>query len=209
MKSIDRRKFFDALKLEFPRPLTPGAIEGLGTLLSALESDSAISDVRWAAYMLATIKHECANAWQPITERGKTEYFQKYDTGTPLGTTLGNTEAGDGFRFRGRGYVQITGRANYARMSKQLLFANQLVEKPDLALQPDIAYRIMSYGMRKGSFTSRKLEQFISPMQCDYLNARRIINRLDKAVEIQDYATRLERALSAAGEVSVPIVSAA
>jgi hypothetical protein len=53
----------------------------------------------------------------------------------------------------------------------------------------------MSYGMRKGAFTGRKLADYISDAGCDYLNARRIINALDQADRIQGFAQDLEGAL--------------
>ena len=52
---------------------------------------------------------------------------------------LGNTEEGDGFRIRGRGYLQITGRANYAKISEQLFGDDRLVQTPDLILSPEYA----------------------------------------------------------------------
>jgi hypothetical protein len=56
----------------------------------------------------------------------------------------------------------------------------------------------MSYGMRNGAFTGRKLSQFIGPTECDYKNARKIINGLDQADRIAGYATALEQILTAA-----------
>ncbi|MEI9964356.1 MAG: glycoside hydrolase family 19 protein [Caulobacteraceae bacterium] len=56
------------------------------------------------------------------------------------GGRLGNTAAGDGFRYRGRGLIQITGRDNYARASDWV--GQDLVVNPDLAATPKIAAAI-------------------------------------------------------------------
>lgn len=190
---IDHTAFFTGYRNAYGR-LTQGVVNGLELLGRNMEADPALKNVQWAAYMLATVKHECANTWQPIVERGPRAYFDKYETGTPIGRRLGNTEPGDGYRFRGRGYVQITGRANYARMTHVLKLGPDadLVQDPDQALRPAIAYQIMSVGMIKGLFTGKKLADYIGPGVCDYKNSRRIINGLDQATMIAGYATTLE-----------------
>jgi putative chitinase len=170
----------------------------VNNLVSRLSEDPDITDIRWAAYMLATVKHECADTWAPIVERGTPAYCKKYDPGTKLGTALGNTQPGDGYRFRGRGYVQITGRANYARLGKMIGRSDELVRTPELATDPEVAYRIMSVGMRAGAFTGRKLSDYISATKCDYKNARRIINGADRADLIAGYAAEFERMLKSA-----------
>ena len=173
-------------------------VSGLDNLLTAIELDADVSDLRWAAYMLATVKHECADTYQPITERGAKSYFNKYETGTALGKQLGNTVKGDGYLYRGRGFVQITGRANYQSLGTKLGLSGDedLVLHPDNALQPQIAYRILSYGMRNGSFTGKKLADYVNAKGADYKQARRIINGLDKADLIQGYATNFEAVLT-------------
>ena len=178
--------------------LKQGQVSGLDNLLCYIEQDNDVNDLRWAAYMLATIKHECADTFQPITERGAKAYFNKYEPGTSIGKNLGNKVKGDGFLYRGRGYVQITGRFNYEKMSAALGLNgdDDLILHPDNALHPDVAYRIMSYGMRKGSFTGKKLADYISGSTADYTNARRIINRLDQAAKIKGYAITFESILN-------------
>lgn len=153
--------------------------------------------LRWAAYMLATVKHECADTYQPVVERGARSYFDKYEPGTKLGKQLGNTAKGDGFLFRGRGYVQITGRANYQGLTAKLGLSgdDDLIAHPDSALHPGVAYRIMSYGMRKGSFTGKKLADYVNAGGADYRQARRIINGLDRADTIKGYAVAFESIL--------------
>ena len=182
--------------LENETPIQTDVPATAATLVSLLRQDPDLTDLRWAAYMLATVQHECANTWAPIVERGTPEYCRKYDVGTKLGTALGNTQPGDGYRFRGRGYVQITGRANYARLGKMIGRGDDLVRTPELATDREIAYRIMSIGMRSGAFTGKKLSDYISPSKCDYKNARRIINGLDRADLIAGYAAKFHRILS-------------
>jgi putative chitinase len=196
---FDDQKLLSAYVAAFPGP-TPRAdqVAGAGKLMGFISADPAISDIRWAAYMLATVKHECADTWVPINERGSSDYFHKYEADTPLGHRLGNTQDGDGFRFRGRGYVQITGRANYDNLGRQIGLNDGLLKNPDQALDPQIAYKIMSLGMRKGCFTGKKLSDYINQNTSDYVNARRIINGTDQAERIAGYAAKLQQVLTAA-----------
>jgi hypothetical protein len=193
---IDHTAFFNGYRNAYGR-LTQGVVSGLELLGRNMEVDPDLKNLQWASYMLATVKHECADTWQPIVERGPRNYFDKYETGTPLGRRLGNTEPGDGWRFRGRGYVQITGRANYARLTQVLKLGPEadLVRDPDQALRPAIAYQIMSVGMRKGLFTGKKLSDYIGSGVCDYRNARRIINGVDQAARIAQFAVTIEAIL--------------
>ena len=174
MNFIHRQAFFAAYRAAWG-PLKQPQVSGLEDLLGRLEEDAEVTNIRHAAYMLATVKHECADTWAPIIERGAPAYFDKYEPGTRLGLQLGNREKGDGIRYKGRGYVQITGRANYAKLGELLGIGDALVKSPLLALDPGIAYRIMSVGMRRGAFTGRKLSHYINAQGCDYINARRMI----------------------------------
>src|SRR3954468_10416768 len=131
---IDHTAFFNGYRTAYGK-LAQTAVSGLELLGRNMEADPTLRNLQWAAYMLATVKHECAETWQPILERGPKSYFDKYETGTALGKRLGNTEPGDGWKFRRRGYVQVTGRANYANMTRILGLAPaaDLVSDPDQA----------------------------------------------------------------------------
>lgn len=194
---FDRDKFFAAYRLAYPSRLSQSQVDGLNTLLSSIETDPHLADLRHVAYMLATVKHECADTWQPIVERGARSYFDKYNASTIIGKRLGNTHPGDGYLYRGRGYVQITGRANYTRLSHVLGRGTELAWVPNLVLAPEIAYQIMSVGMRKGLFTGKKLTDYINESGCDYVQARRIINGVDRAALIASYAQSIESILRA------------
>lgn len=172
--------------------LTESQYTGFLRLLGFLHDDEAIDDPRHAAYMLATVKHECADTWQPIEERGGREWCERYENRKDLG----NTQPGDGYLFRGRGFCQITGRANYARMGVALGRGNEFVADPDLLLVPETSYAVMSIGMRRGLFTGKALLTYINDNVSDYRNARRIINGLDKAELIANYALLFERLLT-------------
>jgi putative chitinase len=77
------------------------------------------------AHFLAQIDHE-SGGFKHLTELGNRAYFNKYEGRKDLG----NTEVGDGFRFRGRGYIQVTGRYNYLQLSKDT--GIDFVNNPDL-----------------------------------------------------------------------------
>ncbi len=194
MRKINRKKFFDGYRAAWG-PLKHGQVAGLEQILGMMEKDADLSDLRHAAYMLATVKHECADFWQPEQERGTPAYFDKYEPGTKLGRRLGNRAKGDGARYKGRGYPQITGLDNYARLGAMIGLGDELVKHPERALEPAIAYRIMSVGMRRGAFTGRRLAHYFTAEGGDYINARRVINSLDRAELIAGYASVFEAIL--------------
>lgn len=68
------------------------------------------------AMFLAQIGHESGGLHYVIEIWGNTAAQLRYEGRKDLG----NTEAGDGFKFRGRSFIQITGRFNYIRTSKAL-----------------------------------------------------------------------------------------
>jgi putative chitinase len=195
--------FFNAVRDGILGPaLEQGEVDGCNALLKACDG----WPLSWTAYALATTYHETAGTMQPIREYGSTSRFMRlYDiTGANprLARQLGNTQPGDGAKFAGRGYVQLTGRANYVKAGAKL--GIDLVRHPDLALDPDNAARILRYGMAEGWFTGRSLTSLPRTGRASsvaYINARRIINGLDKATKIAGEARQFEDALVKGGWV--------
>jgi putative chitinase len=105
----------------------------------------------------------------------------------------GDEASGDGWKFRGRGYPQLTGKDNYVRAGK--LVKKDLVKNPDLALDPLISAKVITYGMKTGMFTNKKLDDFFKPESADWFNARKIINGTDAAGPIGAYGQKFSSAL--------------
>jgi putative chitinase len=197
MFQFDRDKLFSGYRTRFG-PLTQELVDALEFLLVAIEQDNRFvgsdTDRRQLAYCLATFKWETAHTMRPIDEHGSAEYFNsRYGPSTKVGKMLGNTDKGDGALFHGRGYVQLTGRRNYQKAAS--LTGVALLEHPDQAKEPKVAYQIAIQGMKDGWFTGKKLSQFISDGQADFENARTIINGHDKAANIADIARRFSEVL--------------
>ena len=201
---VEPKIFFSRYKRLFQEKLDQEREKNITHLLEFIRTDPAITDIRWAAYMLATTKHETAHTWAPIVERGSIAYFTKrYWSNERVRVRLGNLTIGDAASYRGRGYVQITGRRNYAVMGGYV--GTDILSAPHLALDPTIAYRIMSIGMRYGYFTGKHLRSYLNEKERDYVNARRIINGLDRAKEIATYATLLEKIITPSSTFPIPI----
>ncbi|MES1166308.1 MAG: glycoside hydrolase family 19 protein [Verrucomicrobiota bacterium] len=195
---IDPTTFINLYSSEFVR-LGAKSMDGLTTLLTFINADQEIADVGWAAYMLATVKHECAETWLPIEEYGK---GASHTYGNAVKVTDPATGATATNKYYGRGYVQLTWDSNYKTVGNAIGLGNDLWMNPNLALDASVAYAIMSHGMRNGSFTGKKLATYINRTACDYPMARKIINGLDQHTKIGGYAERLELILRASCDAS-------
>lgn len=182
------KEFFAKVREGFG-PLAQNQVNGLNVLLDATKS----LPIEQRAYVIGTAWHETGPASSPLhmTPRremwGPTPAQLRYEGRDDLG----NTEPGDGKRFMGRGYCQITGRRNY-KLASGIVGAD-LVAHPDLALQPNIAARIIVDGMVRGWFTGKSMADYGS----DYVAMRRVVNGTDKAELIAGYAEKFEAALRA------------
>ncbi len=169
---IDRDIFFGRVRVApFGGTLTQGQTDGCNAILDAWEKRPDFTDLRWLAYMLATAKWETAHTMRPIAEYGR---GAAHDYGQPDPET--------GQAYYGRGYVQLTHKENYAKM--RTLTGVDLVNHPELALDPKLAALIMFEGMKGGMFTGVGLPKYFSQWTDDPVNARRIINGTDHAGDI-------------------------
>ncbi len=97
-------------------------------------NESDMIEIEKAIFM-ARIDHE-TSGFRYMTELGNKGYFSRYDGRRDLG----NLNPGDGYKFRGRGYIQLTGRKNYSYFSP--LIGVDLLNDPDIASEEDVAARI-------------------------------------------------------------------
>ena len=148
--------------------------------------NQGVNDKSQIAYILATTVHE-SGAGAHMTEMASGDAYNGR-------SSLGNTQPGDGPRYKGRGYVQVTGRNNYTNWSQKL--GIDLVGNPELASQPGTAARILVQGMKEGSFTGKKLGDYVGEGRQDFEGARRVVNGTDKAGPIADTARKILSAMN-------------
>lgn len=132
-----------------------------------------LGDPDMVAMALSTVRVESAG-FAPISE-----YVSKYNTsnggrGQPFDlyegrADLGNTQPGDGARFKGRGFVQLTGRANYTTIGRQI--GVDLVGHPELANDPQVAAKILAQFLKNHE---GRIRQAIAAG--DMTSARRAVN---------------------------------
>ncbi len=144
------------------------------------------------AYVLATAYHETAHTMKPVREYGGETYLKtkKY------------------YPYVGMGYVQLTWLDNYKKASTKI--GVDFVENPRLLLDPKYATPILLIGMIEGWFTGKKLSDYITLSKSDFLNARRIINGVDKKELIAGYAKEYDQDLKeigyGAGSPETPVI---
>ena len=195
---------FNLIRPIYGGVLTQSQVDGINAIMAAHQKYGDKDNLNILAYELATAFWETGQAMQPVYERGSRTYFDKYEPGTKIGKMLGNTLKGDGYRFRGAGLVQLTGRRNFTFWARRL--GVDLVAHPEMALQPDISSRILVEGMKIGAFTGLGLSKAIDGVDegdiedlREYKEARRTVNGVDKDDEIAALALRFEKALRSPG----------
>ena len=208
---INRKFFFERIRNGlFAGGFKQSQVDGLNYILDAWEKEHSAWDDRWLAYALGTTHLETGAAMQPIHEMGGVKYFESNYGPNGHNPTrakkMGNTQPGDGAKYHGRGFVQLTWKINYQSMgtylSKSFGKSIDLVNNPDLALRPEYAAVIMFHGMNVGTFTGRKLSDYFTrnangtPAKDNWVGARAIINGTDKAPVIANFGKAYYSAIS-------------
>lgn len=191
MKLENWKAFYDAARLTlFSGKITAAQYQRLAPLAEFVCSIGPVLPEQ-AAYILATAHHE--------TDRFST--MTEYATGAAYEgrVDLGNTEKGDGMRFRGRGYVQITGRKNYEWGSRAS--GIDLIANPVAAEDVEVAKRLIVDGMMQGEFTGVGLGRYVNAQKADFFSARKTVNGLDRAETVADLAERYLIAIRAGMEI--------
>lgn len=188
---INRSFFFSQVRISlFDGKLKQQQVNGITAILDEWESDKTKKDDRWLAYMLSTTHHETAATMQPIEEFGKGK-GRRYGKRLKMnGTSYSDTSN----IFYGRGFVQLTWYENYDKAGKKL--KEDFIQHPEKVMELANATKIMFAGMANGWFTGKKLGDYFNAVKEDWVNARRIINGLDRADWIASYAKKYYSAIS-------------
>jgi len=154
--------------------------QALGVAMAAQFPATGVTSDLQRIHWLAQAAHE-TGGFRWLIEQGDASYFVRYERRPDLG----NVRPGDGYRYRGRGLFQITGRANYARFGAQI--DAPLEADPDLALQPLIAVKIAC-----AYWTDRHIGPLADADDCPAVT-RKINGGLNGLAERQAITDRLKR----------------
>jgi predicted chitinase len=216
---IDEKYFFSNYEKEFPTinkngqkiPLPEKTKNSLRRIFISISeyysNEKRCCNKYQIAYLLATSKHETGDTFDPVGEAhwlsdsSRKKYFEemydpvlgKNEKRRKMAKDNGNTKQGDGEKYFGRGYVQLTWKDNYQKMKDK--FQVDFVNERERALEHEWAIKILIYGSEQGVFTGLKLSKYITDNKQDYYHARQVINGLDRASTIEDYAKKIEMCL--------------
>lgn len=164
--------------------LTNDEVNGCNAIIEACGAAGwPIADT---AYALATAYHETASTMRPIAEYGRGR-GRRYGVPGACSDGAKRPNAANQVPY-GRGYVQLTWTDNMEKADAKLGLGGRLIANYELALDPEIAAKIMVRGMREGWFTNRDLDDDlprVGPATLQqFIKSRDIINGTDKAEKI-------------------------
>lgn len=132
----------DQLARMLPRASPVRLAQSFQPLTAAFTEFEINTPLRVAAF-LAEIAHESCELRYLEEIWGPTPAQLRYEPPSPKAAELGNTQPGDGLRFKGRSPLQLTGRANYRRAGAAL--GVPLEDHPELAARPEVTFRIAGW----------------------------------------------------------------
>ena len=162
----------NAVAKMFPGVPLSNIQNNLPFVLKAL-TDAGLGDKDMVLMALATIRAETGN-FTPLSEFKS--QFNTAPGGPPFGLydnrkDLGNQGPPDGANFKGRGYIQLTGRSNYQIHGAAIGLGDELVTNPGLANQPDIAAKLLASFLK-----SKEAKIRVALKQNDLRTARKLVN---------------------------------
>ena len=179
----------EAVTQIFGRAARPNVEINLPAVLNAL-AGAGLADTPMAAMALATIRVETCQ-FLPVSELPSK--FNTSPGGQPFDLYDGRKELGnggvpDGARFCGRGFVQLTGRANYAHFGVALGLGSTLAENPFQAHESTTAARLLAAFLKTREARIRK-----ALASRNYSEARRLVNGGSNG--LQEFTSAIQRAL--------------
>lgn len=198
----NRHAFFDLVRTKlFKGRLVTGQVEGLTVILDAWQARVGQGEAQPLSYVLATAFHETAATMQPVRETlaaSDRSAITRLDEAFAAGR-LGSVKTpywrpdAEGKSWLGRGLVQLTHRRNYEAMTA--VTGIDLVADPGRAMEMPVSVAILIEGMRRGSFTGRKLGDYFGQGRAEWVGARKIINGNDRADLVARHARLFAEAL--------------
>lgn len=176
---MKRDIFFSLYKKELDtnHQLSQLEVDSLDFLLDVYEDKNSLFTLQQWAYIFATIFHETAGTMRPIKEAfWMSEEWRKKNLRY--------------YPYYGMDFVHTTWESNFRKFSA--VVGVDLVKYPERIQEPKIAMQILIYGFQNGTWTGKKLSDYINAKKCLYIKARWCINSTDKAELIATYATKFE-----------------
>lgn len=136
----------NAIRKAMPKAKLTTVTEYLGPLVEAMDEAGINTPARIAAF-LAQVGHESGDFRYMEEIWGPTDAQKRYEPPTSLATKLGNTQAGDGRRYKGRGPIQLTGRSNYKAFTQDIgsKYGVDFVANPELVAQPRWGFKAAAW----------------------------------------------------------------
>lgn len=193
MRLLFPKAFYDTARITlFGGKISTIQFQRVEALLSSAASFETV-EAEHLAYVLATAHWE-TDRFTAMEEYASGDAYEGR-------ADLGNVQLGDGKVFKGRGFPMLTGRNNYKWASG--VAGIDLLANPERASDPLVSAPIILAGMLTGSFTGVGLGRYVNSDKVDFVNARRVVNGLDRAETIADIAQRYLAAIKAGMAVAV------